>query len=332
MKAFLKMIIPSIILEFRNNYYIKKQNRKFFNYDILMFEKYSGLFGYSSEEHFQSRIILLYHVIEKGLTMPDMKIGFGKPRIKELIYLCSAFKDKFGVENFHFKHALGVLGDYFSLNNKICDIEFTLLKEKFCELKKTGIYHPVEQFEQTKEKYFSSSNKDFYTFAHGRKSVRNYAKGINIDDIYKAIELAQTAPSTCNRQPSRVHVVKNQTLQSKILHIQKGNRGFGHLVETTLIITADLSTYNTSEERFTAFVDGGIFTMNMLYALHYYRIAACPLNWSKSPQEDQMLRKVVSIPPNETVIVIISCGSVPDDFKIANSPRTPLSNIITIHE
>jgi nitroreductase len=330
-KSILKRIIPSKIIMFRSDYLIRKHNREAYLYDIKMFEMHSGLHGLKSETNHEAKLILLYHVIEKGLTMPEMKDAFGKPRVKQLIDECFIFRNKFNSTNYHFMHSLSVLNEYFFVNDDSKDGDLNILKELYTSLITNISVDEIHQIKETRYNYFQSAKKDFFDFANGRKSIRNFTKGINEENLLNAIKLAQTAPSTCNRQPSRVHIVKDENLQKKVLDIQKGNRGFGHLVDLTLVLTADLSIYATSEERFSPFVDGGIFTMNLLYALHYYKIAACPLNWCKSPQEDLNLRNVISIPDNETVIVVIACGNLPEEFMIANSPRTPTSLITKFH-
>jgi nitroreductase len=331
-KKILKKILPSSLIKIRQDRFIRKKNNSFYQYDIKMFEKFSSIFEMKTEKNFEGKLILLYHVIEKGITMPAMKEGFGQPKVEQLIDLCFEFKKKFSDDNFHFRHAIGVLSEYFKVNKNFNDVNLINIEKKYFSLiKDINNVIEVSQFNVTREEYFRHAKSDFKSFALSRKSLRNFTKGVDINDVYKAIDLAQTAPSTCNRQPTRVHIIKDIHLQEKVLDIQKGNRGFGHLVDITLIITADLSIYGTSEERFSPFVDGGIYTMNILYALHYYKIGACPLNWSKSPDDDMHLRKIVAIPDNETVIVVIACGNLPDEFKIANSPRTPYSAITKLH-
>ena len=61
--------------------------------------------------------------------------------------------------------------------------------------------------------------------------------------------------------------------------------------------------------------------MNLLYALHFKKIATCPLNCSTTPEKDKKLRLLCNIPPSEVFIVMIACGIPPDNFKLASSPR-----------
>lgn len=70
-----------------------------------------------------------------------------------------------------------------------------------------------------------------------------------MEDLMQAIELAQNAPSACNRQPGRVHLVENDLLKHKILDIQGGNRGFGHMADKVLIVTVELAGYRGTAEK-----------------------------------------------------------------------------------
>lgn len=143
--------------------------------------------------------------------------------------------------------------------------------------------------------------------------------------------MAQTAPSACNRQPTRVHIIENKELIKQCLSLQNGNRGFGNLADKLLIVTGNLQTVLGSQEYFDLNTNVGIFIMNLSYSLHYYEIAHCILNWYALPKTDKNLRKIVEIPEEETVVSFIVCGKAPKEFKIAESPRVPVDEIIKIH-
>ena len=80
------------------------------------------------------------------------------------------------------------------------------------------------------------------------------------------------------------------------------------------------------------YVDGGIYVMNLLYALHYYHIGACTLNWSVTPDTDHELKKILAIDETEAVVALIAIGHVPNEFKVAASHRLNVSSIMVMHE
>lgn len=54
-----------------------------FGYFRYRFQHYSGAFIKSKAKD-MAYLTWLYHVVEKGLAMPEMKMGFGSEKIKEL--------------------------------------------------------------------------------------------------------------------------------------------------------------------------------------------------------------------------------------------------------
>jgi hypothetical protein len=72
-----------------------------------------------------------------------------------------------------------------------------------------------------------------------------------------------------------VYSVSNDTAIEQVLALQNGNRGFGHLAKRVLIVSADLHAFIGPIERNKAFVDGGMFAMSLLYALHRLELGAC---------------------------------------------------------
>ena len=107
----------------------------------------------------------------------------------------------------------------------------------------------------------------------------------------------------------------------RLLEIQGGSRGFGHLADKVLIVTADLEDISFARERNDLYTNGGMFLMNLCYALHYERIGHCILNWSREPAEDRAMREFIKIRPSESVIAILTCGEPTDEFDVCASPR-----------
>jgi nitroreductase len=151
-------------------------------------------------------------------------------------------------------------------------------------------------------------------------------------DLIEVVKISQSAPSACNRQSSKVYIYTNKEKIKKILEIQGGNRGFGHLSDKLIIITSNLGVWGSLAERYQSYVDGGIFAMNLLYALHFKKIAGCILNCSITPEKDKMLRGVCEIDRSENFIAMVSCGYPPEQIKIASSKRFDTNSILKIIE
>src|SRR3546814_1994141 len=68
----------------------------------------------------------------------------------------------------------------------------------------------------------------------------------------------------------------------RALSLQNGNRGFGHEIPCLLILCTDLSAFDTAGERYQHWIDGGMFSMSLVWALHALGYSSCCLNWSKT--------------------------------------------------
>lgn len=80
-----------------------------------------------------------------------------------------------------------------------------------------------------------------------------------------------------------------------------GNTGFDGEVQNYIVVTSDMSAFYDPFERNQVYVDGGIFTMALVEALHYYGIASCilqngeykeTLSSKKSAKIYQIMRKL----------------------------------------
>lgn len=305
-------------------------------HDACLYIRYSNGFHTNvTQKRLLDYLIVFYHPIEKGLAMPNFRLGFGKDRLLSVINLINEYESKWGDnDNKIINDAISVIKEYDSIHKQIkykLDSKLQAAIDNII-LKHTNVY-PSHQPDYSRDSFFSFSKSDFKEFAKSRRSVRNYLEDEHIDKkiIFNAIELSITAPSTCNRQSVKVHVIENKELVKDVLSLQSGNRGFGHLADYVLILTSDLQSWNVPGERFSPYIDSGIFAMNLLYSLHYYRIGACPLNWSENTARNEKLHKLLNIPDNEIITMMISCGRTPEYFKVVRSERKSLDDIMVKH-
>ncbi len=288
----------------------------------------------SKVEKVKRNLTLAYHIVEKGLTMPEPRPGFGKEVVKGLVHTILEY-DKLNLshDELEFRQSVSVLKEYISFH---CEIAYKLDEDvdELLKIVQTN-YSDIDgmkQIKTTRDEYFKNIDKSFDVFCRSRYSVRNYTKEeIPVSVLMECIDLAQKSPSFCNRQPTRVHIVKSEEKKEQILAIQNGNRGFGHLAETLLVLTSVISTTKDIHERNENHLNGGMFAMTLLNALHLNKIAACSLNWSVSNDKDEKLRQILAIPENEVALLVISCGYVPESFAIASSPRKQAIEITTQH-
>ena len=274
-----------------------------------------------------NRLLVAGHIIEKGISMPNRRYGFGYSTIRLVIDFANKCIDKYGVSNNQLQYAIDDLEEYYKIhkeaNYKLPD-DITKNIEALLKHKKV---ESVNCISISKTDFFCDY-KDFKDFAHSRHTSRWFSGDIVSNEvILEAIELAQTAPSACNRQSIRVKVLSGE-VKNAVVSLQNGNRGFGDNISHLILLTSNRNSWDENF-RTSAYLDGGIFTMNLLYALHYYKICACTLNAHLSPNAINKLRKITGINKSEVPIVFIAIGTPTEEMVIAKSRRIATKDIVT---
>jgi nitroreductase len=95
------------------------------------------------------------------------------------------------------------------------------------------------------------------------------------------------------------------------------------------IVTSSVEPFGFNEPMET-YKAGGMYVMNLLYALHAYHIGTCPLMWKGEKRSDEQLRKMLGVPLNEEIIMIIAAGYPLDEFTYVTSIRNPLDESLVI--
>jgi nitroreductase len=294
---------------------------KAYMYDFWKYMFYSEFSFANKENNLRSKIILDYHVIEKGLTMPNMRLGFGRDRLLVLSENCKTFVERYNSNDIQVNHAIGVIKEYIE-NHKNFTFDEELLSSINDLQKNSASVKSCKQVETNIDEYFEHTASKFSEFSSSRRSIRNFSsEPIDPKKMKDALLLAQNTPSACNRQSVRTYTYTNSDKIQEILKVQGGNRGFGHLVDKLIVITAEISVFSNVGERNSAFVDGGMYAMNLLYALHSNKIGACTLNTANTPAKDKILAELCGTSKSEVFICMIACGIPAKSFKIPISKR-----------
>lgn len=302
-----------------------------FEYYKYRFTQYSGAFsnGIVKDEAY---IFWLSHVIEKGLAMPNMRLGFGTERVKELATKLESFANNYSIKNTAYQAGVDVLNEYNHIH-KINNYELSKDVIKALTPYLTEYSSDSDRCVYTPDTFFINLQMPFDQFSINRHTIRDFSliEDVEVEELLESIKLASYAPSACNRQPARVHIISDKESIKKCLSMQNGNRGFGDLANKLLIVTGDLQTVLGAQEFFDLNTNIGIFIMNLSYSLYFKKIAHCILNWYAMPKEDKLLRKLVGIPEQENIVALIVCGKAPKEFKVAISPRKEIETIATVH-
>lgn len=95
-----------------------------------------------------------------------------------------------------------------------------------------------------------------------------------------------------------------------------------------LIPTSDMRYLTGTIERYQAWIDGGLFSMTLLLALHAEGLGAVSLNWCVQNQRDRQLHRASGIPEYERVMMLIGCGYPSSNALVPLSKRRPLEEIV----
>lgn len=307
----------------------KKENRYLFSlyrYDMLQYLEYSCL-KKNNSEILATKIRLLAHALEKGLSLPKPKKGFGKEKVLHLIRLCDEYASNLNHKD---KQAIliaeGVISAYIKFQ-KQNDFDLSFIPiDRYNKFLSSMAPGGVLQIDRSK-----IVTDSFERIAFARHSLRYFSdRKITEEDILKVVRIAQTAPSACNRQPIRVFACIDQIKIDEIIKHHGGIRGFGKPT-VIFVIAGDLSLYQNEYERNTVFIDAGLFSMNLLYSLESCNIASCPIIWGSNQCDDVFMNKLLGIPDSHKICILIAAGYFPGDkYNVAASIRRPVEDILHI--
>jgi nitroreductase len=331
LKIGLKKILPNRVVKTLKYKKDKSNLHKGYLYDMQLYIKHSDTFDSDTPSKLIGKIIREYHVIEKGITMPNRRLGFGTDRIILLSRYCLEYIKKYDKNDPQLQHAIGVVFEYKQLHEINNHTLIEEVNQIIKQLSEQEINIPtLHQTNRTKSDFFKNVHAPFHQFANSRSSVRNFtAKEISSVKIKKVLNLAKNTPSACNRQSWRTYIFSNKEQINNILELQGGSRGFGHLTTKLILIAGEVGVFGGVAERYQVYIDGGMYAMNTLYALHEQQIAACILNCSHTPDKDKRMRNICKIRNSEVFIAMIACGIPPANFMVASSKRHEIDSTNT---
>lgn len=298
-----------------------------FAYDFSRYARYGGWRGRRDSRKRDYKAVKTYHRLEKSLSFRERRQGSGWSAAGDLVRLLD--RSAFDTATLGYHEVVGV----------------KVLRDFVASAAGSGTPRPdVSAFLErttlapTEGGVIGLSAKDLLVgrlhdperFFLSRHSVRDF-KPVPVPHelVHRAVRLAMKAPSVCNRQAWHVYHLDRRESIDGALKWQNGNRGFGHEVPCLLIVTADLSAFDTHGERAQHWIDGGMFAMSLVWALHSLGLASCCLNWSRGPLDDLRLRKAVAISAAHTVIMMMAVGYASDELKVCYSARRPMQSILT---
>ena len=337
MMRFVDKYLPNSIGMLLRGIFYRMRLLTYYYSDYRRFVRYSfGFYKNKSFGNLRAKLTLHYHSIEKGLSYTNIRLGFGKTALEKLLYTIKQYEIKsYPIDDDRYQNALNSIQKYIKYHRDngydVSSLE-TRIKDSLLNLN-------LSQFTENKARLLTKSeltrlyNVSFSELAAQRVSYRDYtSEVVDRNEIIEAIRVSINTPSVCNRQPWKAHIVETKEKIHQILQIQKGlNILQLNKVNTLLIITSNLDYFSGDKERNEAFIDGGMFSMSLLYALSEKGIGACALNANLGVKKINAIKKISNIDNSEEIIMFISVGYYEDLVQVPLSRRDKIDNFYEVH-
>lgn len=289
--------------------------------DAFVYMRYNNDSPFAdASERANYRLRIQAHKIEKGLSLPRPKMMFGSIALQSIVDIIRGGNVKSPAA---FGMALGVVKEYEEVHS--CDLGMLpLMRAKYVD----GSEYFVGG---TKSADFLRINaEEAKRFLCSRNSVRRFScECVAAEVVGSIIEVAKYAPSQCNRQSVRVRNIQDFELIQRVLALQGGATGFNEDVHNLFVVSSDLAAWQGPQQRNQAFVDGGLFSSSLLYALHAHGIAACPLNLAVPRRHELEIKRLCGIPKSHRLIMLIAYGwPASPVVKVAASARVDNNELL----
>ncbi|OBP15317.1 hypothetical protein A5320_08105 [Rheinheimera sp. SA_1] len=264
------------------------------------------------------------HRLEKGLIMQPRRPVFASDYIGETVHHYADLHRYPDFDQAELNWAFQVLTCYFSVvsdgRNKLVD----LARQQFINLpvvaaKDTTQASPYTKREAVRaEVSFASLSKLF----RQRRSVRWFLPtAVDVTIIRQAVNIANQAPSACNRQPFRFDVINGSKNAAKIASLAMGTTGFAENIPCLLVVVGDLSCYPAERDRHVIYIDSSLATMQLMLALETLGLSTCPINWPDIEFREKLMQQKLELEIYERPVMLLAVGYADPDGGIAYSQK-----------
>lgn len=274
--------------------------------------------------NYDYRMLMLIHNIEKGMCMPNPR-PFGQEKVRRLMHMLGEY-EKAGKDRdasvYNMVISIVYQWTLFYENHGWTDDTYTDAKAFLTRYSDDQKAIKVGYDVYSKEELTVSHEDSFDKVVKTRKSVRSYMDiPLKREDVLECVQIAQCAPTACNRQMIGIVHVENRELCDLISETIYGASGFTTDTLNYFVVTFDINAFDYYGERNQGFLNAGLVAMNFVNALHSRGIGSCFLQWANTAGEDEIVRKKLGIAEHERIAVVIAAGYYMDYSMVARSSR-----------
>lgn len=288
--------------------------------------------------YIESRMLVVAHSLEKGLSMKVVKAGFGITKAYNLCYYINHYLRYFPYSiSYSLIESVGILNAYKDYQDSV-GFDLDDLRVKINGIMQRLNDHQKDKLQQysygtihlTKAFFDKGITAEYEKIVKTRRSARSYSeKPVSVEIIQKAVELTNYAPSACNRQPSKIYVALGKENASKVGELL-GNKSFTKDVNNFAVVTCDRA-YFAGDEHYQWYVNGGIYLANFVLSLHTLGLGSCIMQWFAFDKNEKKLKKLLGIKKSEAIIASVSLGYYPDELTCICAQRIPVEEALTIY-
>ena len=271
--------------------------------------------------YYENNMLLTAHRIEKGLGLRNTEPGHSKDVTMQLIELLFGYIGRgYEIEAYAFRESFAVVEAYVKYQksfgeenwSKMSDInrKFTVLCDSLGDDFICSNHELIAagSRQYTYDQLMEGTQFDFDHFIKTRHSMRMYQKKVVHQDlIARSIEIANKAPSACNRQPQMVYFANKPDIVEMIDSLITGSSGFKNQTPNYLILTTDRARF-LKDEQYQWYINGGIYLAYLTLALHSLGIGSCIMQWKAFYKTENQLKALTGISKHQAIIAIIGCG------------------------
>ncbi len=264
--------------------------------------------------HIEAQVMKDYHRLEKGLSLREPRSGFGsEPRARLL-------RDVGRARRARLDPSITSAADQVLSAHELWNTD-SLRRD----IGEGGVVRHLDPAS------IRGALVDPEAFFGSRHSIRDFDKrGPERSVLERAVRLAQSAPSVCNRQAVGVDLYTKPEDVLSVLSLQSGNRGFREFVPSVFVVHVDTRLFSVGSERNQKWVDGGLFAMTLVLGLHSLGLVTCMLNWAVENDLHSSMRSLLGLPEHRDIVMLIAAGYPPPDFYAARSARRALEEVLTV--
>ena len=269
----------------------------------------SGIYGYSAYIAIDDLSSMIYS-LQKISTIDTMEVKKAHNALNSYLDMHKEITDTSNKEQILFLNSLNDLNQ-FIINN-------------------TKFIKPSSALKVTNQNLLT--DLDFRKKLTNRSSSRRFSKVIIKKNIIERIvEVAQKAPSQCNRQTTRAHLIQNKENINNILSIQGGTAGYKEFISNLFIVSGDLGGWQGPQQRNQVYVDGALFSMMLMLGIQSENLVSCSLNLAIKNVDEKRIKIIASIPQSERLIMLVAFGEAENSSKniVASSPRRKLKEVFS---